>query len=379
MLRNIYLTDIIRAFEDSPIVALLGPRQCGKTTLARQLADYKQFSKVTYFDLEDPIDLARLAEPMLTFEPLTGLIIIDEIQRIPDLFPILRVLVDQPNSTRQFLILGSASRELIRQSAESLAGRIHYLEITPFSYGEVDDLDRLWVRGGFPRAYLAKNEESSATWRKNYIRTFLEQDIPNLGIQIAPPNLRRFWLMLAHYHAQFFNASELGQSLDLSHHTMKRYLDILAGTFMVRRLNPWFENLSKRQVKSPKIYLRDSGIFHTLMNINSKDELLINPKLGASWEGFALESVIRHLNVDPADCYFWASHSHAELDLLIVEGLQRRGFEFKYSQAPTITSSMKTALSDLKLEKLTVIYPGKTRYLLSEVIECVGLEEFCGH
>jgi predicted AAA+ superfamily ATPase len=376
MQRKSYLNEIIQALSDNPIVALLGPRQCGKTTLAHQLYEYTNLNPITYFDLENPVDLARLTEPFLALMPLTGLVIIDEIQLSPNLFPILRVLVDQ-KADLKLLILGSASRELLKQSSESLAGRIQYIEISPFSYSEVNEFPKLWIRGGFPRSFLATTENASVTWRKNYIRTFMEQDIPNLGFKIPPANIRRFWLMLAHYHAQLFNASELGNSLNLTHHTVKHYLDILAGTFMVRVLNPWFENISKRQVKSSKIYLRDSGIYHTLLNINKENELLINPKLGASWEGFALESVIKALGVDSNDCYFWSTHSHAELDLLIVEGLDRRGFEFKYNQAPKITPSMRIALHDLKLEKLVVIYPGTTRYALAPNIECIGLEMFC--
>ncbi len=376
MQRNTYLTAIDKAFNTSKVVALLGPRQCGKTTLARQYFRDNQGLKAQYFDLENPVDLLRLQDPMLTLQDFEGLIVIDEIQRVPDLFSILRVLVDQEGQKQRYLVLGSASRDLLRQSSESLAGRIHYLELTPFAYPEVPELEKLWLRGGFPLAYLANNDEDSSVWRQNYIRTFLEQDIPNLGINIPAENLRRFWMMLAHYHSQLMNASELGNALDISHTTVQKYLDILSGTFMLRQLAPWHENISKRQVKAKKIYFRDSGIFHTLMNIPTKEDLLLNPKLGASWEGYALESVIRHLQVDAHDCYFWSTYRQAELDLLIVRGNERLGFEFKFSKTPQLTRSMQTALQDLKLKELIVIYPGDVPIRLSKEVTCIGLQAF---
>lgn len=376
MQREIYLKQLKQAFRYSPIVAILGPRQCGKTTLANEYFKASRAVPEHYFDLENPLDLLRLKEPMLALEALDGLIVIDEVQRLPELFPILRVLVDDKSIKRQFLILGSASRELIQQSSESLAGRIHYIELTPFSYSETPHLKKLWLRGGFPKSYLAKSQNDSYRWRRDYIRTFLEQDIPNLGIKIPPQNLRRFWMMLAHYHGQLFNASELGNSLDISFNTAKKYLDILSGTFMIRQLTPWYENIAKRQVKSKKIYFRDSGIYHSLLSINTDRELLVNPKLGASWEGFALESIIRHLNIDQQDCYFWATHNQAELDLLIVKGNKRIGFEFKHSKAPALTRSMKIASEELKLDKLTVIYAGNKKFKLSSEIDCMPLEDF---
>lgn len=376
MKRKEYLSEIETGFRSAKIVAILGPRQCGKTTLAREYFKNNQGQKQNYFDLENPIDLSRLIDPMLGLSELSGLIVIDEIQRLPDLFPILRVLADRDNPHQQFLILGSASRELIRQSSESLAGRIHYMELTPFSFEEVDHFNTLWLRGGFPLSYLATNDFDSMRWRQDYIRTFLEQDIPNLGINIPAQNLRRFWMMLAHYHGQIFNASEIGNSLDLSHPTVQRYLDILTGTFMMRQLNPWYENISKRQVKSKKVYFRDSGIFHALLNIPDYESLLGNPKIGTSWEGFALESVIRHLKVDARDCYFWATHNQTELDLLIVQGMKRYGFEFKFTKNPTLTKSMQISLADLNLEELTVIYPGDMNFQLNKKIICKGLIEF---
>lgn len=376
MLRTHYLTHIQAAFKTSKVVAILGPRQCGKTTLARQYFKAENGIKDHYFDLENPVDLARLQDPVLALEDLTGLIIIDEVQRFPNLFPVVRVLVDRENAKQRFLILGSASRELIRQSSESLAGRIHYLELTPFSYEEVDHLDKLWTRGGFPLSYLAEDDKDSMRWRQDYIRTFLEQDIPNLGINIPAQSLRRFWMMLAHYHGQLFNASEIGNALDISHNTAQKYLDILTGTFMMRQLHPWHENIAKRQVKSKKVYFRDSGIYHSLLQIPDYNGLRLNPKLGASWEGFALEAVIRHLEVDNEDCYFWAVHSQAELDLLVIKGTRRIGFEFKFTKSPALTKSMKMAFELLKLDQLIVIYPGDTQVRFTKEIVCEGLVDF---
>lgn len=375
MRRSTYLEQLNMAFRTSPVVAILGPRQTGKTTLAREYFQQEKGVDTCYFDLENPLDLLRLEDPMLALEELSGLIVIDEIQRLPDLFTVLRVLVDQKKE-RRFLILGSASRELISQSSESLAGRIRYLELSPFSYEETHEFEKLWLRGGFPLSYLAETDQDSSQWRIDYIKTFLEQDIPNLGIRIPAQNLRRFWMMLAHSHGQIFNASELGNSLDLSHNTVKKYLDILTGTFMMRQLQPWHENIAKRQVKSTKVYFRDSGIYHTLLNIVTHQQLLMNPKLGASWEGFALESVIRHMGVDSQDCYFWATHNQAELDLFIAKGTQRLGFEFKYSKTPKLTRSMQIAFDDLKLNQLIVIYAGDKKFKLSTDIECIPLVEF---
>lgn len=375
--RNNYTLHIQQEFRVNPIVALLGPRQCGKTTLARNyLKDYDGFKSENYFDLERPSDLARLEHPELTLSKLTGLIIIDEIQRVPQLFTVLRTLVDDPQLTQQYLILGSASRELIKQSSESLAGRISYLELTPFNYNEVEEPMTLWLRGGFPRSYLAESEQLSFSWRENYIKTYLEQDIPNLGIQIPSAKLGRFWHMLAHYHANIFNASEIGRSLNITHNTARHYLDILHATFMVRQLQPWYENIKKRQVKSPKIYFRDTGIVHALLGITDMSALQLHPKLGASWEGFALEEIIRAHSVTASNCYFWAIHNSAELDLLLIEHDKRLGFEFKYTDAPTLTKSMKIAMDSLKLDQLTVIYPGYKNYPLDERIEVISLENY---
>lgn len=374
--RDRYIQELYEAFEVHPVIALLGPRQCGKTTLARLFQHmYEKKIPFTYFDLEDPRDIAKLSTPMLNLENLTGCIIIDEIQRQPDLFPILRVLVDQKKD-RRFLILGSASRDLINQSSETLAGRIRYIELTPFSYWEVDHINKLWIRGGFPLSYLAKNEPHSFEWRSSYITTFLERDIPNLGINIPAPMLRRFWIMLSHYHGQIFNSSEIGKSLGIAHTTVRRYLDILTGTFMIRQLQPWFENIEKRQVKSPKIYFRDSGILHTLLNIPDHESLINHPKLGSSWEGFAIEEIIRLHEATTDEAYFWGIHNQAELDLLIFKNGKKIGFEFKFADAPKLTSSMKISMELLNLDFLSVIFPGKGRFFLSQNIEAIGLEEY---
>jgi predicted AAA+ superfamily ATPase len=385
MLRQKLLEKLSQTFKEFPIVALIGPRQCGKTTLARQYAsEALDFNPANYFDLEDMTDFHRLENPKITLGFTQGLIVIDEIQRLPGLFPALRVLVDGANNQR-FLILGSASRHLIEQASESLAGRIAYIELTPFSAQEIQ-ADKnispndpallkieslLWQRGGYPKAYLAETDPASFRWREAYIRTYLEQDIPNLGIKISPMALRRFWMMLAGYHGQTFNASEIGRSLGLSDKTIKNYLDILAGTFMVRLLPPWFENISKRQVKAPKIYFRDSGLYHTLLDIPDEKTLFHSKYLAASWEGFALEEVIRSLNATPEQTYYWGIHGQAELDLLIFKDGKRLGFEFKYSDPPKLSTSMQSALEHLKLDQLTVISPGDHQYPMAEkVIAC---------
>jgi predicted AAA+ superfamily ATPase len=376
--RTAWITRIADRFAVQSVVGLLGPRQCGKTTLARAYAERHSNLAVTRFDLEDPLDLAALANPRLALQDLSGLVIIDEIQRAPELFPLLRVLVDRPNNQAHFLVLGSASRDLLRQSSESLAGRIGYIELTPFSLAETgsESKDRLWLRGGFPPAFLAASETASRQWRKDYIATFLERDIPALGIAIAPQSLRRFWTMLAHYHGQIVNLSELGRSFGAADTTIRRYMDILEATFMVRQLRPWHENISKRQVKAPKLYFRDTGLLHGLLDIPDKSALTRHPKLGPSWEGFALEEIVRAIGAGPEDIWFWATHGGAELDLLVARGTRREGFEFKYTDRPASTRSMHIAIESLKLERLTVIYPGERHIPLAEKIEAIGLAEY---
>lgn len=372
--RSDKLEELDYSFKVAPVCGLIGPRQCGKTTLALEFAQRFK-GKIHHFDLEDGRDLARLQDPILTLSSLEGLIIIDEIHHAPDLFKSLRVLVDE-HKKRQFLILGSASQKLLQQSSESLAGRIRYFEMMPFSLEEVGTVNSLWLRGGFPRSFLAENEKISTDWRRAYIKTFLEKDIPGFGFTISSPQIRRFWEMLAHYHGQNFNASEIGASLGINYKTAQSYLDLLDATFMVRRLNPWFENIKKRQVKSPKVYFRDSGLYHTLLGIGDEDELTRHPKLGSSWEGFAMEQVIRHHKAESEDCYFWATQSQAELDLMIVKEGKRLGFEFKYASSPSLTKSMQTAFTDVKLHHLSIITPNAKAFPLAEDIYVYSLEEY---
>lgn len=357
--------------DEFPVTAILGARQVGKTTLARQVAG--QFDGPTHwFDLERPPDRQRLSDPFLALEALGGLVVIDEVQRQPDLFSVLRGLVDRnrDGEGRRFLVLGSASPDLVKGSSESLAGRIAYHAVAGLSLEEVgpDQHDRLWLRGGLPLSFLARSDDASMRWRKQYIRTFLERDIPQLGIGIPALALRRFWTMLCHYHGQVLNLSELGRAFGIAHTTVRNYIDILDATFVVRQLPAWFENLSKRQVKAPKVYIADSGILHTLLNISTMDDLLGHPKVGASWEGFALRQVLWHSNADPEEAYFWATHSGAELDLLIARGLDKRGYEFKRTSTPKRTRSMSSALESLALKQLDVIYPGRDDFPLAERI-----------
>lgn len=375
MERPFFATRIERALRDFRVVAILGPRQCGKTTLARQLAASlgTKGRLIHHFDLEDPEDLARLASPKLALEPLRGLVILDEIQRRPDLFPLLRVLADRPAGRARFLLLGSASPELLRQGSESLAGRISFLELTPFQVRETHEVRKLWLRGGLPRSYLARSDKASLEWRKAYVSTFLERDIPSLGFNIPPQSMRRFWLMLTHCHGQIFNASELGRSLGISDTTVRSYLDLLTGTFMVRQLLPWTENLGKRLVKRPKIYFRDTGILHSLLGLDRSEAILAHPRLGASWEGFALETVLQTLGTPEGDAYFWATHNQAELDLLVFRGGRRIGFEFKHTDSPATTRSMAVAMEDLGLERIVVVHPGKGSFPLTPRIHTLGL------
>jgi predicted AAA+ superfamily ATPase len=374
IMRNKYVTRIRKLIKDIPVVAILGPRQCGKTTLARQFIKTSGNTECLFFDCEDPRDLARLENPMLILEKYKGLIVIDEIQRRADLFPVLRVLVDN-DKDKKFLILGSASRDLISQSSETLAGRISYLELSGFHVSETGEinLQQLWLRGGFPRSYLAENNEVSAKWREDFIRTFLERDIPNLGIRIPPIMIRRFWTMLSHYHGQICNMSEMGRSLNASDTTVKRYLDILSGTFMIRQVRPWFYNTKKRLLKRPKIYFRDTGILHKLMSVNTLDELYNHPRLGASWEGFAFEQVVLELGLQEEDIYFWAVHTGAELDLVFQRNGRLWGLEFKFSETPKITKSMRIALEELGLNHIWLVYPGADLFPLERHITAVGL------
>lgn len=358
-----------------PVVGIIGARQVGKTTLARQFAA-RMGEGTFYFDLENPEDLTRLSDPMLALKGLKGLVIIDEIQHFPDLFPVLRVLVDRPRLPARFLILGSASPDLLRQGSETLAGRIFYHPLKGFSLDEVgiEHHKRLWLRGGFPRSYIARSDAESHEWRRGFVKTFLERDLPQLGIRVQSTTLYRFWTMVANYHGGIWNASEFGRSFGVADTTVRNYLDTLTSAMVIRQLQPWHENISKRQVKAPKIYLADSGLLHTLLNLRSAQDLEGHPKVGASWESFCLEQVIRRLGVWPEECFFWATYAGAELDLLIVRGRQRFGFEIKRTSSPRLTPSMGIALSDLKLKGLDVIHEGDETFPLEKRVRAVSIK-----
>jgi predicted AAA+ superfamily ATPase len=370
--RPFYLERLATALRRSPITALLGPRQCGKTTLARLLGES---GEATYFDLESQPDLQRLQNPELLLGSIAGIVILDEIQVLPEMFKVLRVLVDRPATQARFLTLGSASPLLVKQIAETLAGRVEFVELAGFDLRETgaDSWRPLWVRGGFPRAFLADSEEDSVAWREGFIRTFLERDIPQLGITIPAAAMRRFWTMLAHYHGQTWNAAELARSMGLTDKTVRSYLDILTGTFMVRQLQPWYENIGKRQVKAPKIYLRDSGLLHSLLDLPELHSLLGYPRVGASWEGFALEQALQ--TVRPSQAYFWSTHGGAEIDLFFLYRGRRYGIEVKFNEAPKVGKSQWIALDDLNLNHLWIIYPGQQAYPVHERITVWPIEE----
>ncbi len=360
------------ALKRSRVAALLGPRQCGKTTLARQ---FVPATSPNYFDLEDPASLARLSEPDTTLRPLKGLVVIDEIQRRPDLFPLLRVLADRRPLPARFLILGSAAPERLKQSSETLAGRLETIPLEGFRLADlgVADLGRHWRRGGFPLAYTARTEPDSLAWRRQFLQTLVERDLPQLGVTIPSAALRRFWNMVAHYHGQIWNSAELARALAVNETTVRRYFDLMTDVFMVRQLPPWHENLGKRQVKAPKVYVRDSGLLHALLGIPNQRELENHPKVGASWEGYAVEEILKALR--PDDAYFWATHNGAELDLLLFKDGRRIGVECKRADAPVLTPSMRIALADLKLDELHVVYPGERRYPLAKNVEVVPLAQ----
>ena len=355
------------------VVALLGARQTGKTTLARALAR-KTSRPALHFDLESPEDLVRLSDPLLALRGHRGLVVLDEIQHRPELFPVLRVLADRPRCPARFLVLGSAAPDLLRQSSETLAGRIAYRTLSGLALDEVGapNLPRLWLRGGFPPAYTARSLRESAAWRRHFVRTFLGRDLRQFGFSISEEALRRFWNMLAHYHGQIWNASDFARSFGVSDSTVRRYLDLLAATFAVVVLQPWAENLRKRQVKAPKVYLADSGLLHTLLGLETAADLEGHPKVGASWEGFMLAQVAERLQVRPEECHFWATHAGAELDLLVVRGSRRLGFEFKRTTAPQVTPSMRSALRDLGLTRLDVVHAGRETFPLAPRVRAVA-------
>ncbi len=370
-----YMAQIETALRRSPVTALLGPRQCGKTTLARLFGDRLA---ATYFDLESERDVRRLANPELVLGELRGLVVLDEIQRLPALFNALRVLVDRPDADTRFLILGSASPHLARGVSESLAGRVEFIELAGFDLSEtgVEHWRRLWLRGGSPRSYLAESDADSMAWRDGFLRTFLERDIPQLGIATPAAAMRRFWTMLAHLHGQTWNATELGRAMSATDKTMRRHLDLLTGTFMVRQLQPWFQNVAKRQVKAPKVYVRDLGILHALLDVPNEAALLSHPKVGASWEGFVIEQVLRALR--PANAWFWAAHGGGEVDLLVTIEGHRIGFEVEFNEAPTVTRAMHNVVDTLQLEHLFVVCPTPHAYPVAERISVLPVTQVVG-
>ncbi len=372
--RSGHLETVRRYLREFPVVAIVGPRQVGKTTLATQIVGESSGSHANVFDLESPADLARLDDPLRALQDLRGLVVLDEVQRLPEVFAVLRVLADRSRRPARFLVLGSASPDLLRQSSESLAGRVAYHELSGFRLSEVGEknLNRLWLRGGFPRAYLAASNASSMQWREQFVRTFLERDLPQLGIRIPSATLRRFWTMLAHYHGQIWNASELARSLGADYKTAQRYLDVLASTFVIRALRPFHANIKKRQVKSPKVFVVDSGLLHTLLGLANQRDLDGHPKVGASWEGFMLDQVCWLLGVPTDQAYFWSAHSGAEIDLLVMRGRKLHGFEFKRTVSPSVTSSMHAALDDLGLASLTIVHAGSDSFMLRRGIRAVA-------
>ena len=374
--RKAHLRNLARLLRENPVVALLGARQVGKTTLARDLMRQRR-GPATWFDLEQPRDLRQLDEPTLTLEPLRGLVVLDEIQNRPELFPLLRVLADRSPRPARFLVLGSASPELLRQGSETLAGRIAFYELPGFDLAEVEasNWQRLWLRGGFPRSYLPRAHRQSGEWRANFVRTFVERDLPRLGTVTSPRTLADFWTMMSHYHGQTWNSSELGRAFGVAHTTVRGYLNLLTDTFVVRQLAPWTENIGKRVVKSPKVYVADSGLLHTLLGIEKPAGLTSHPKVGASFEGFALEQVIRRLELRPREAYFWATHAGAELDLLVVRGRHRLGFEFKRTDAPKLTRSMVVSIDTLGLERIDVVHAGSHGFRMHDKVRAVPIGE----
>ena len=369
--RKGYINRVKKAISRSPIVALLGPRQCGKTTLARMICDHQPS---TYFDLESQTDLRRLVNPEMILASLQDLVVIDEIQTKPDLFATLRVVVDKPENKCHFLILGSASPHIIRRVSETLAGRVEFVDMAGFDVSELGmkSWKQLWTRGGFPRSFLARNDQDSFVWREGFIRTFLQRDIPQLGINIPAPAMRRFWTMLAHYHGQMWNASRIGSALGINDKTARSYLDILTQTYMIHQLQPWYENIQKRQVKSPKIYFRDTGLLHSLLDLRDFYTVTGHPQVGASWEGFAMEQIIRKTN--PSQVYYWATYSGAELDMFMIVNGKRYGIEFKFNEAPDKTKSMAIAIESLKLDKLLIVYPGEKCWPVNESISVCPID-----
>ena len=375
--RRQHLARVRLLLDEFPVVALIGARQVGKTTLARQLAEAHQ-EPVAWFDLEDPVDLAKLEAPGFQLRPLRGLVVLDEIHRLPDIFQLLRVLADRPGPPARFLVLGSASAEMLRQTSESLAGRVAFHILDGFDLAEADDPERLWLRGGFPRSYLASSDAASRRWRDGFIRTLLARDLPDLGSTIPSTTLRRFWTMLAHWHGQTWNGAEFGRAFGVSHTTVRRYLDLLTSVFVVRQLLPWFENISKRQVRSPKVYIADSGVLHALLGLTDRTDVMSHPKVGASWEGFVIQQIVQLLRAPPEQRFHWSTHTGAKLDLLVVDGSRRYGFEVKRSEAPRLTRSMRSAVETLKLDRLDVVHAGTERYRMADRVRALPAGELVG-
>ena len=367
--REHHLRRVRLLLREYPVVAILGARQVGKSTLARQLAARR--GPTHWFDLENPVDLARLADPGLELRALRGLVVLDEIHRLPDVFPLLRVLADRPRTPARFLVLSSASPALLKQTSETLAGRVAFHELDGFGLREISDWERLWLRGGFPLSYLARSEAASRRWRDGFIQTFLARDVPELGSLVPSTTLRRFWTMLAHWHGQIWNGAEFGRAFGVSHTTVRRYLDLLTSVFVARQLQPWHENISKRQVKSPKVYIGDSGILHALLGLANREDVVAHPKVGASWEGFVVSQIIHLLGAAPEQCFHWSTHSGAELDLLVLAGNRRYGFEVKRTEAPRLTASMRSAFETLRLDRLDVVHAGAERFALAKGIRAL--------
>lgn len=374
--RTARLGELRRQLRQFRVVGLLGARQVGKTTLAREVAAAFR-GPTTHFDLERPEDVARLREPELALAPLRRLVVLDEIQRRPDLFPVLRVLADRRPLPARFLVLGSASPELLRQTSESLAGRIGYTDLGGLDCEEVRPAqwERLWVRGGFPLSFTARSDAASLDWRRALVRDFLERELPQLGFRVPAESMRRFWAMIAQYHGQIWNAAEFARAFGTAETTVRRHLDQLVSTFALRLLPPWFENIGKRQVKSPRVYVADSGVLHALLGLANREDVLAHPKVGASWEGFALEQVVRRLRARPEECFYWRTHTGAELDLLVVRGRRRLGFEFKRTTAPSLTPSMRSALADLGLVSLTVVHAGQHSFPLAPKVRALAFRK----
>ena len=369
--RSAYIKRLEIAIRRSPVTALLGPRQCGKTTLARMLCEGRD---ATFYDLESLQDQRRLENPEMVLGSARGWVVLDEIQRMPELFSTLRVVVDRPGTRARFLLLGSASPDIVKGVSETLDGRIEFVELGGFRLEEVkDSIDKLWLRGGFPRSFLARTEADSLAWREGFIRTFLERDLPTLGIRVPSPAMRRFWTMLAHCHGQTLNASDLGRTFGVSDKTVRSYLDVLCGAYVMRQLQPWHENISKRQVRAPKLYLRDTGLLHCLLEIPSRHALLGHPRLGASWEGLAVEQILQRF--PSSEAYFWAVHSGAELDLMVLRNGHRYGVEIKFNEAPTATRSMRTAIEALHLSHLWIVYPGQASWPIDDKISVTPLQD----